>query len=123
MVKTKKTEGETEYVTFGGVKLSVLNQDPAYVPASTPDIIMSEKQAAIIGLCIATNMPLLLQGEAGTGKTSVARSIAHKRKQGYTRINMHGAQLEALRGLTQDFKKFQRDNLKPKRVKKDEKMN
>ena len=90
MVNKKKIEVTKEHITFGGVELSVLNQDPAYIPALTPDIIMSEKQAHVIGLCMASNMPLLLQGEAGTGKTSVARLIAHKRKQGYTRINMHG---------------------------------
>lgn len=41
----------------------------------------------------------------------------------FREIIMHGAQLETLRGLTQDFKKFQMDNLKPKKVKKDDKLN
>ena len=38
-------------------------------------------------------------------------------------VIMHGAQLEATRSLTNDLKNFQVENLKPRKVKKDEKLN
>lgn len=97
--KTKATEEKIiaeEVVTpdqlflFGDLHLTILNQNNEFVPQETPEIVIPDEQKKAIGLAINHNLPILLQGEAGTGKTSVARYIALKRQQGFTRINMTG---------------------------------
>lgn len=96
--KIKKTEKTAEPVEekneisfkFGGLDITVLNQENEYVPDPTPDILVPKDQEQAIALAVTQNLPIMLQGEAGTGKTSIARLLAYKRKQGYTRINMTG---------------------------------
>jgi midasin (ATPase involved in ribosome maturation) len=76
--------------SFGGLNLEIKNQENGYVPDATPNIIMPKEQERAVALAVKNNLPILLQGEAGTGKTSIARYVAHKSQQGFTRINMHG---------------------------------
>jgi midasin (ATPase involved in ribosome maturation) len=75
---------------YGGRKIAILNQDPITVPAHAIPVDLSKEEYESIALGIDKNLPILLIGEAGTGKTSIARYLAFRRKQGYVRINMHG---------------------------------
>lgn len=75
---------------FGGQDFTILNHVGDYVPTKANEVILGTSDKKAIATGIAHDLPILLIGEAGTGKTSIARFIAHKRKQGYTRISMTG---------------------------------
>jgi nitric oxide reductase NorQ protein len=83
-VKTKTT------FKYGGVELDILNQTTPYVPTFTSPISLTKDFEKALAIAINSNLPTLLMGETGTGKTSAVREIAYMRKQGYTRINMTG---------------------------------
>jgi len=75
---------------YGGSTISVLNQTGSLVPTSAHEIMLPADDKSALGLSIVEDLPTLLVGESGTGKTSVIKYLAFKRKQGYVRINMHG---------------------------------
>ncbi len=79
----------TKTFKFGGLKLKVLNQKEQ-VPVVAQKIILSKIENSALAIAIKKDLACLLIGETGTGKTSAIRYLALKRKQGYTRINMHG---------------------------------
>lgn len=90
MTKKKKETKSEKTFTFGGRDIKVLNQKDDLIPQNADTITYSESDEKALALAITEDMPALLIGETGTGKTSVIRYLAHKRQQGYTRINMHG---------------------------------
>lgn len=47
-------------------------------------------EVKIIETCIKTKMPVLLQGETGTGKTTIVKSLAEKNGKQMVRINLNG---------------------------------
>lgn len=75
---------------YGGVELDILNQTTPYVPTFTSPISLAKDFEKALAIAVRNNLPALLIGETGTGKTSAVREIAYMRKQGYTRINMTG---------------------------------
>lgn len=86
----KKEKKTTDTFAFGGLELTVINQQDALIPSHAENIHLLEEHAQCLALAIQSDLPTLLIGETGTGKTSVIRYLAFKRQQGYTRINMHG---------------------------------
>lgn len=95
MVKTKRktvkrVKREANAFKLGGIEISILNQDTPYVPTFTSPITLTKDFERAIAISVVRDLPALLIGETGTGKTSAAREMAYKRKQGYTRINMNG---------------------------------
>jgi len=85
---TNKKGGET--VEYGALEFEVLHQKNKSVPDHADPVEMVEDDRNALGLSIINDLPTLLIGETGTGKTSAIRELAFLRKQGYTRINMHG---------------------------------
>lgn len=80
---------ETKF-TYGGIEIDILNQENEYVPQAANPIELSEEDAQVLATGVQKYSPILLVGETGTGKTSAVKYLAYKRKQGYTRISMHG---------------------------------
>jgi len=76
--------------TYGTKKLKVLNQQNNFVPKTAQEIDLAPDDRKALAGAVEDNTPALLMGETGTGKTSVIRYIAFKRKQGYSRINANG---------------------------------
>lgn len=84
----KKTTNDIEY---GGVKLPLwTGKKHALIPTKGAEIWYSEEQTKAIATALKSNIACLLIGETGTGKTSILRDLAHKRKQPYLRVNMNG---------------------------------
>lgn len=81
--KTKKTK-------YGGVELTPINSTGELVPKSAHKIKASLNDRKAIALSYSKNVPCLLVGETGTGKTSLVRELAHLLKQEYVRVNMTG---------------------------------
>ena len=55
-----------------------------------PGVYNNEQELVIINACIETNTPVLLMGETGTGKTTLVRSLAKKKRKKLVRINLNG---------------------------------
>lgn len=89
-MKKKEKVQKTDTFAFGGLDLTVINQQDDLIPTHAENIHLLEEHAQCLALAIQADLPTLLIGETGTGKTSVIRYLAFKRQQGYTRINMHG---------------------------------
>src|ERR1035437_5134273 len=76
-------------IKYGTYKLDILNQS-INVPTFAEDIELEPKDQKALALAVKNNLSCLGIGETGVGKTSAIKRIAYLRKQGYTRINMHG---------------------------------
>lgn len=75
---------------YGGIDLEILDQQDQKVPTFADVISLPSEDERALALAVKENLATLLIGETGTGKTSAIRYLALLRKQGYTRINMHG---------------------------------
>ncbi len=85
MGKTKKKK-----FSYGGHQVDILYQKSKLIPTEAFNIKLPSADKEAIAIALEKDLPALFIGEAGTGKTSAVRYLAFKRKQGYTRINMHG---------------------------------
>jgi MoxR-like ATPase len=83
--KKKDTE-----LTYGGVVIPKINSKDALVPKDAIDVELEEGDKTALGIALRDNLPALLIGETGTGKTSVIRRLAFIRQQPYVRVNMTG---------------------------------
>lgn len=81
---------KTKTTSYGGLKIAVLDQKNEFVPKFADRIKLKPKDRKALAISIQKNIPCLLIGETGTGKTSAIRELAKKRKQGYTRISLTG---------------------------------
>jgi MoxR-like ATPase len=75
---------------IGGVSLDVVGSLDHRVPKSAPEIKLPGKDLGALALGISENLPCLLIGETGTGKTGIVRWLAMKTQKPYVRVNMSG---------------------------------
>lgn len=64
--------------------------DERYVPQHADEILIDNTIISQILTSIDLNIPLLLEGETGVGKTSVVRWLAKETNNAYRRINLNG---------------------------------
>lgn len=86
---TKAEVIETE-ITYGGVVVPKINSKDPLVPQTAIDVNLEDGDKTALGIALRDNLPALLIGETGTGKTSVIRRLAFLREQPYVRVNMTG---------------------------------
>jgi cobaltochelatase CobS len=70
-----------------------VNQTQVKHPEFIPKVIAFEDNKKILEKCailIQKNIPILMIGETGTGKTSVVRHLASKTNNGFVRVNHNG---------------------------------
>ena len=84
MAKIKTT------IKYGGVILDRANQDGAGVPTDALKITLPLADKKALAIAVKNNIPALLIGETGTGKTSAIKELAYLLKQKYTRISLTG---------------------------------
>lgn len=87
--ETKKPIIKRQYKTFGGQKVLVNNEDKGFVP-SGQKIIGSKEYLKTLAYAINNSFPVLMVGETGVGKTSLARFLAQETKNSYRRVNLNG---------------------------------
>ena len=85
----KKTT-KIEQLTYGGIEIPIINVKDDLVPKSAIEVELEEGDKTALGIALRDNLPALLIGETGTGKTSAIRNLAFLRKQPYVRVNMTG---------------------------------
>jgi midasin len=47
-------------------------------------------ESKVLASCVSANIPCLLMGETGTGKTTIIRHLARENEKTLTRINLNG---------------------------------
>jgi len=78
-------------VEIGGISVSLYRGGAKqYIPKHGADIWYPADQVKALAVAVRENISGLLIGETGTGKTSILKDIAYKRKQPYIRINLNG---------------------------------
>lgn len=82
---------EQKNIKVGSITLPV-NPDPntPFVPAITP-LVNSIAELENIALGIRENLPVLLIGDTGTGKTSFVRHLASLTGNAFRRLNLNGS--------------------------------
>lgn len=84
-----KPSNPNEFVC-GKITLQVNKSKGDYVPADLP-YVPEQKDMELVAYAIQENMPVLLIGETGTGKTSLIRHLAAKTNNNFRRLNLNGA--------------------------------
>lgn len=77
-------------IKIGKIEVEVNNTPSNYIPSGTKDFIDHGEILKTIALGIRDNLPVLIIGESGTGKTSAIRYLAEKTNNGLHRINLNG---------------------------------
>lgn len=79
-------------IDIQGIKVPINTQaDESYVPKTPHPFIDNNGILSTIAYAINNNLPVLLIGETGTGKTSAIRDLAHKTKNAFRRLNLNGS--------------------------------
>jgi len=77
-------------IKVGKIEIEV-NQNPsAYIPSGSKDFIDHDDILKNIAIGIRDNLPVILIGQSGGGKTSAIRYLAEQTQNGLHRINLNG---------------------------------
>jgi cobaltochelatase CobS len=89
---TVDSNQEGNELVVGGVRLSIntLNSSP-YIPREQFYVSPSQGYLEKLAYAVANNLPALLIGETGVGKTLAVRYLAWKTNNGLRRVNLNGA--------------------------------
>jgi cobaltochelatase CobS len=80
----------TNTIKFGKIEIPVGNGKSPYMPQVAGNFIDHGDIIKTLAIGIRDNLPVLLMGESGTGKTSAIRYLAHESKRGLRRVNLNG---------------------------------
>lgn len=80
----------TPTFNVGNMELAINPSKNQFVPSSG-DILGNHKELETIALGVRDNLPVLLIGDTGTGKTSFIRFLANKTNNGFRRLNLNGS--------------------------------
>ncbi|HSR47820.1 MAG TPA: MoxR family ATPase [Anaerolineales bacterium] len=85
-------EQSTEEVVVGSVRIPV-NPEPSseFVPPEQVYVLPAQGYLEKLAYGVANNLPVLLIGETGVGKTLAVRYLAWKTNNGLRRVNLNGA--------------------------------
>ena len=76
--------------TFGKIDLPINPTSSPHIPNKASEFIDHDNILRDISIGIKDNLPVLLIGESGTGKTSAIRYLAKETNNGLRRINLNG---------------------------------
>lgn len=74
----------------GKLELPISTRDNPYLPHKT-NIIGNIEELETVALGVKDNLPVLLIGDTGTGKTSFIRYLACETNNGFRRLNLNGS--------------------------------
>jgi len=89
MAKKKESKTTAEEYDAEGVMIPIRKGKVDFVPTAD-DILGQEDLIRKVALSIKMQIPVLLVGETGTGKTSLVRHLASKTNNGFRRVNHNG---------------------------------
>ena len=77
-------------ITIEKIELNVNTDKNKFTPIQSKEFIDHGEILKTLAIAIRDNLPTLLIGESGTGKTSAIRYLAEKTKNGLRRVNLNG---------------------------------
>ncbi len=77
-------------IKVGSIELGVNADGKEFVPTES-NLINSVDEQETIALGIRENLPVLLIGDTGTGKTSLIRHLAYQTNNAFRRLNLNGS--------------------------------
>lgn len=77
-------------VKYGKIEIPINNGQSQYTPQQAKEFIDHGDIMKTLAIAVRDNLPALLIGESGTGKTSAIRFLAHETKNGLRRVNLNG---------------------------------
>ena len=77
-------------VTHGKIELGIADGTSLYVPQQAGNFVDHGDILKTLAIAIRDNLPVLLMGESGTGKTSAIRYLASETQNGLRRVNLNG---------------------------------
>lgn len=77
-------------IKVGKIELTKADGTSVYMPQSAQKFIDHGDIMKTLAIAVRDNLPTLLIGESGTGKTSAIRYLAHETKNGLRRVNLNG---------------------------------
>src|SRR5262245_26465506 len=80
MFSVKKTGTDNDYSRGGPARLADRTKEPVYEYTSEIELA--------VNVALATSRPLLVRGPSGSGKSSLARSVAHQLRWRYYEFNV-----------------------------------
>jgi cobaltochelatase CobS len=79
-------------ITIGTIDLTVQAGNPsAYIPSKQIYLFPPQGYLEKLAYAVSNNLPVLLIGETGVGKTQAVRYLAWKTQNGLRRVNLNGA--------------------------------
>lgn len=85
----KKSNDMVEVTKRIWLPINKLEVDPNFLPKDVP-YEDNKKTLEQVAVAISFNMPVLLVGETGTGKTSLVRHLAYRTGNAFVRVNHNG---------------------------------
>ncbi len=82
--------GNTKVFSYGGVKLRPKTKIKPGTPKEAREIQLKPGDKRALAVALRDNLPCLLVGETGQGKTGAVRYLAHMVNQPYYRVNLDG---------------------------------
>lgn len=84
-------EDSTPRVKIGNIELKINQGNTSEFVPKFSNIVGNIHELETIALGIQENLPVLLIGDTGTGKTSFIRHLAHLTNNGFRRLNLNGS--------------------------------
>ncbi len=81
---------ETATIKYGKIEIPTNDGASPYVPQKAGHFIDHGDIMKTMAIAIRDNLPVLLMGESGTGKTSAIRYLANQTGNGLRRVNLNG---------------------------------
>ena len=84
------TTPKEKTIKYGKIEIPINDGTNPYMPQNGGNFIDHGDIMKTMAIAIRDNMPVLLIGESGTGKTSAIRYLANKTGNGLRRVNLNG---------------------------------
>lgn len=81
---------KTQTVKYGKIELDIADGTSPYVPQRGGNFVDHGDIMKTLAIGVRDNLPVILIGESGTGKTSAIRYLAAETQNGLRRVNLNG---------------------------------
>lgn len=83
-------QSKVKTAKYGKIEIPINDGKSPYVPTNGGNFIDHGDIIKTLAIAVRDNLPILLMGESGTGKTSAIRYLANETKNGLRRVNLNG---------------------------------
>lgn len=81
---------EAKTIKYGKIEVPINDGQSQYAPQTASKFIDHQEIMKTLAIAVRDNLPVLLSGESGVGKTASIRYLANQTKNGLRRVNLNG---------------------------------